>query len=263
MTSKRVATSPAEKMAQDKKNKTKMSLEGSIIKFDVTAINGKTYYGVLSEIEIVYIWEKILGRSKSEIFGMTYNRSLTRNFRVTFKLNEFVLPRSLYPEATFSYRRAKPDATSEDDVDTLECKFVNYDAVEPVELGQLTRITVTTNGFMVEPKLILAWLAKFGSVSAIHAYEKNSVGIRTDVLETEIALREHVPEYLPVAGRKLQVAYPGIPKSCNHCYQSGHLKRACKNKKLDWIGKVREMRASGKFTDDMFGGWIAIIEREN
>jgi hypothetical protein len=87
------------------------------------------------------------------------------------------------------------------------------------------------------------------------------MGIRTDVFETSILLKEHVPEYLPVAGRKVQVAYPGIPKGCNNCFAVGHLKRNCKSKKVEWLDRVAELRASGRFEDDLFGGWIAILEQ--
>jgi hypothetical protein len=285
MSSKRIASSPAEKsdhekrtlaetaekmsqlnqLKQQKPPKASVSeAEGSVVRFDVISINeNNKFYGSLTEAEILFVWEKVLGRSKDEIFGMTYNRSLTRNFRVTFKLNANLPPSSVYPEPSFVYFRPKPGSTDEEEVDALLCKFVNYDAVKPAELGQLTRITVKTNGFSVPAPQILQWLGKYGSVSANHEYEKNSVGLRTDVLETEIVLREHVPEFLPISGRKLLVSYPGIPKTCNHCYQTGHLKRDCKNKRLSWVDRVREMRASGKFTDDMFGGWVAIIEREN
>ena len=234
---------------------------GSLVKFEVIAINDSNYYGALTEEEIIHIWEKVLGRGFDEIYAMSYNRSLTRNFRVTIKSNFEASVSSIYPEPTFEFRRNKPNATSEDDVDVLTCRLIGYSSVKPAELGQLTRITVKTNDFAVEPEQILDWLAKFGSVSSNHDYERNTVGVRTDVLETEIVLRKHIPEYLPIAGRKVVVAYPGIPKVCNNCYQTGHMKRACKAKRVEWIDKVQELRGTGDFPDEMFGGWISIIEQ--
>jgi hypothetical protein len=230
----------------------------SLVKFEVATINDANFYGTLAEVKILYIWEKVLGRSCEEIFAMSYSRSLTRNFRVTFKLTTSIEVSSIYPEPTFEFRRAKPGASNEE-FDTLTCKFLGYNTVKPAEIGQLTRITVKTNDFSVAPELIISWLAKFGSVSAIHNFEKNSLGIRTDIFETETVLRKHVPEYLPIGGRKLLVSYPGIPRICNNCYEPGHVKRACRSKGIEWVQKVREMRDSGEFTDEMFGGWIGII----
>ncbi len=134
--------------------------------------------------------------------------------------------------------------------------------MKPAEIGQLTRVTVRTNDFAVDPSEILPWLAKFGSVNnANNDFEKNSVGLRTDVFETTLLLKKHIPEFLPIAGRKLQVFYPGIPKACNNCYQVGHMKRNCKAKKREWIDRVDEIRRSGEFEDELFGGWVSILEQ--
>jgi hypothetical protein len=281
--SKRLANSPAEKTPSSKKNadietppkpppKPPSSMppkvtpppedtEGSLFKFEVIGMNNKTYYGSLAECEIILIWEKVLGRSREEIFAMSYNRSLTRNFRVTFKLNQPILPADVYPEPTFTYiRKSSPTSESED---VFQCKIIGYTNVKPVEIGQLTRVTAKTNDFSVTPEEIVAWLSKFGSVSVNHQdYERNSMGLRSDVFETEIVLARHIPEYLPIAGRKIQINYPGIPRACNNCFQTGHMKRNCKSKKVGWIHRVNQLYKSGEFEDSLFGGWIAILERE-
>jgi hypothetical protein len=281
MSGKRLANSPAERIPENKKVSMPRPIlpsqsqaqaqvqaqvqepdpsKGAVIKFEVTGINDKQFFGTLSEPEILYIWEKILGRDKHEIFGMSYSRSLTRNFRVTFKLTvPDISPVDIYPEPIFPYQRARQD--NEEEVDVLTCKFVGYLNARPAELGRLTRITIKTQDFAVDFKEIVAWLSKFGSVSANHDFERNSLGIRTDVLETEIVLAKHVPEYLPIAGRKVLVNYPGMPRACNNCYLVGHLKRNCKGKKKDWLDRVKDLRDSGDFEDSMFGGWIAILEQ--
>jgi hypothetical protein len=235
--------------------------EGSLFRFEVIGINDKTFYGSLSECEIIHIWEKVLGRSKEEIFAMSYSRSLTRNFKVTFKLNEKLMPVDIYPEQAFVYyRKSSPGSESDD---AIHCKIIGYSEVKPVELGQLTRITAKTNDFSVTPAEINAWLAKFGSVSVKYGYEVNSVGVRSDIFETEIVLAKHVPEFLPIAGRKIQISYPGIPRACNNCYQVGHMKRNCRLKKIDWLHRVAEIKKSGDFEDELFGGWIPILQRES
>ncbi len=266
---KRLATSPAEKTPSTKRPMPPKKSQsqgnpagGSLFKFEVIGINDKPFYGALAECEILHIWEKTLGRDREELFAMSYNRSLTRNFRVTFKLNAITVPGEVYPEPNFVFYRksANPDATDEED-DAIHCRIIGYNNVKPVELGQLTRITVNTNDFAVSPEDIIPWLAKFGSVSSNSDYERNSLGIRTDVFETEIVLNKHIPEFLPIAGRKVQVAYPGIPKVCNNCFQTGHMKRSCKSKKKDWLERVAEIRKTGEFEDELFGGWIGLLDR--
>jgi hypothetical protein len=197
--------------------------------------------------------KKILDQSQNDIFAMSYNRSLTRNFKVTIKLTSVADASDLYPETHFEYQRKK-SSENEDEYYIISCRFINYLNVKPAELGQLTRVTVKTNDFQVSPDEIVPWLAKFGSVSKTFDFERNSLGIRTDIFETEILLKKHIPEYLPIAGRKLLVSYPGIPKACNNCYNTGHMKRNCKEKKRKWVHRVAELRASGDFEDELFGG---------
>ncbi len=290
MSTKRPASSPADKIPENKKHPSEtqemlgmlsqkaqaqkqaqaastsaskpnvLKTDGSLFKFEVLTINEKPFYGSLAEIEILHIWEKVLGRSKDDIFAMSYSRSLARNFRVTIKLNFQALSSDVYHEPTFEYHRDRPDDDTAFDV--LQCRIINFSSVKPAEIGKLTRVTVRTNEFSVDPQEILPWLLKFGSVSTVGDFEKNSLGLRTDVFETEILLQKHIPEYLPIAGRKLQVYYPGIPKACNNCFEVGHLKRNCKaKKKRDWVERVAELRASGDFEEELFGGWIAILEQ--
>jgi hypothetical protein len=275
---KRQATSPAEKTpvtkklpkgdsyptksAMPPKPKPQPDPNGSLFKFEVIGINDKPFYGSLAECEILHIWEKVLGRAKEEIFAMSYSRSQKRNFKVTFKLNQDILPADVYPEPNFVYyRKSSPGEEVTVDDDSIHCKIIGYTSVKPVELGQLTRVTAKTNDFSVSPSEINAWLVKFGSVGSFFDYEKNSVGMRTDIFETEIVLHRHIPEYLPIAGRKIQISYPGIPRACNNCFEPGHMKRNCKSKRVEWIDRVEAMRKTGDFEDELFGGWISIIER--
>jgi len=233
--------------------------EGSRIVIDAIGINDEIYYGNLSEPELVFIWEKIFQRSMEEVFGMTQRRSIKRNLRATFTLTHKITVSQVYPRENFVYRRKHPDAKTEDEYDSIHCTIVGFNNPIPVEIGSFTRITASTCDFSVDPMEILPWLAKFGSVGTKYDYVRNSVGVRTDVIETEIRIAKHVPEYLPVAGRKIQIGYPGIPRMCIKCFGTGHLKRSCRNKKVDRIDKVAEMRASGQFSDEMFGKWTSIL----
>jgi hypothetical protein len=273
---KRLANSPAEKAPENKKigsvstpfvmtakpSKQAPPVEdpsnGSLIKFEILALNNSPFYGTISEVEILHIWEKVLGQSRTDIYAMTYSRSLKRNFKVTIKHVLKITPSELYPEPEFEYRRGKPDS---DEVDVFSCKLIGFSELKPAEIGQLTRITVKTNEFSVTASQIIPWLVKFGTLSSNHDLERNSLGLRTDVFQTEIVLRKHIPEFLPIAGRKVLVNYPGIPKSCNNCYQVGHLKRNCRLKKREWIDRVHELRSSGEFEDELFGGWIPILDQ--
>lgn len=85
----------------------------------------------------------------------------------------------------------------------------------------------------------------------------------TEDCEIDLLLREHIPELLPIKGRRLRIYYHGIPKLCNNCYVQGHIKRACKEPKVDWTQFVSKLLHSGHFEEEMFGSWIQVLnERE-
>jgi len=236
-------------------------INGTRVIIDTIGINEDLFYGSLTEAEQVFVWEKVLHRSMDEVFGMTQKRSLKRHFRFTFILNHVIDLKDIYSKADFVFRRFHVNAKSEEEYDSIHCTIVGYNIPKPVELGSFTRITATTSDFKVSANEILPWLALYGSVSTKFDYVKNSVGVRTDVIETEIRLMKHIPEYLPVAGKKIQIGYPGIPRMCIKCWGVDHLKRNCRAKKVEWIDHVAAMRATGAFSDPMFGSWIAILDQ--
>jgi len=232
--------------------------EGTRVVIEAVGINEEVFYGSLSEEELLFIWEKILARNRAEIFGMSYKRSLKRNFRATFILTHKCELSEIYPRSSFSHKRKKDGAPD----DLIHCNIIGFNQVKPAELGSLTKITATTNDFTVLPAEILPWLAMFGTVGSKYDYVKNSLGIRTDVIETEIKLNKHIPEFLPAGGRKIQVEYPGIPKMCIRCYKTGHLRRNCRSPKVEWIDRVAAMRATKEFPDNMFGNWINVLDQK-
>jgi len=233
--------------------------DGTRVTIEVFGLNDKEFFGSLSEAELVFIWEKIFKRNIEEVFGMSQKRGLNRYFRGTFTLNSTVS--QVYPQECFVFRRKTPDAKSDDDYDSIHCRIIMKNKPASAELGNIVRVTATTNEFSVSPDDIGKWLSKFGSVSSNYDYVKNSVGIRTDVLEVDLLLRKHIPEFLPAAGTKIQINYPGIPKACIRCYKLGHMKRNCKSQKMEWIDRVAEIRKSGEFADELFGAWIQILDQ--
>lgn len=234
--------------------------EGSRVIIETYGINDGKFFGTLSDEELIFVWEKVLGRSTSEIFGMKTKRSIDRHFRAIFVLNTRLEIGQITQKEVFVYRRKKSDAKTEEDFDNIHCRLIGFDKVRPAEIGQLVRVTASTVDFTICPKDIIDWLAKFGSVNSNFEYVKNSVGIRSDVIETEIKLKTQIPEYLPVAGKKVLINYPGIKRMCINCYRAGHMKRNCKARRVEWIAKVEEMRKSGLYEDKLFGEWAEILD---
>jgi hypothetical protein len=231
----------------------------TLVKIELESINGKPYYGQISDDELVYIWVSVFGKKKEDLFGVTSTKSLTRKIRGTFKLNAPAKLHELFQAANFSYQKVLDDGS----VDVVTGRIIGYGDSKPVELGELAKITVKTN-FGVEPFGILTWLRLYGTVpvSSNNGFVvSESTGLKTDIFEAEIILKKHVDEYLPMFGQKVIVNYPGIPKMCNHCYVSGHLRRDCNNKKREWVEYIIDLINNHGVKRELIGTWTKAVSR--
>ena len=190
----------------------------SLVTVEINSINDKPFYGDITEDEALYLWIKVFGKQKSDLFGFITSKSLERHQRICFKLRKPTIPDDIYPEAIFKFKRYLDDGIAE----VISGRILGHGVPKPVELGQKTKVTAKTN-FKVDAPHVVAWLKKFGDVSMQTQFLANTVGVFTDLIETEIILLHHIPEYLPIYGQKVLINYPGIPRICNHCYKTGHL----------------------------------------
>lgn len=109
---------------------------------------------------------------------------------------------------------------------------------------------------------IKSWLDNFGKIEGQFEYQTDKLGFITDDLEVELKLEKHIPEYLPMYGRKIRIFYAGMPKQCNNCLEQGHLKFECENEKKDWFSYIEELISSGNFNISLFGEWPEIIKNK-
>jgi hypothetical protein len=227
-----------------------------LVKIELLTINDKPYLGQISEDELIYIWVKVFNKKLEDLFGVTSTRTLNRNVRATYKLKEPIKIQEALDGPDFTYEKFMDDGSSE----RITGKILGYDN-KAVELGELTKITVKTN-HGVEASGVLNWLKLYGSLtSSKHDFRLSTAGLRSDVFEAEIILKRHVEEYLPMYGQKVQVHYPGIPRMCNRCYNTGHMRRECGNQKREWIAYVHELARSQAINRELFGTWNAAIAR--
>lgn len=256
---KRAASSPRENMSKNTKTTVQNheTEHESLVKIELDSINGKPYLGQVTDDELIYIWTRVFNQKKEDLFGITSTKSLTRNVRATFKLKAPIKIQEVFDSQFFAYEKVLDEENS----DEVTGKIIGYGAQKPAEIGELTRITVKTN-FGVEASGVLNWLDLYGTVTSNNDFVTNkATGLKTDVFSTEIVLKKHVQEYLPMYGQKVQVSYPGIPRMCNRCYMVGHLRRDCNNKKKDWIVYVNELLEDGSIRKELIGSWKNAIAK--
>jgi hypothetical protein len=255
---KRHATSPVENMAKKEKAKALGPIfeadQETIVRIELETINGKPFLGQTTDDEILYIWVRVFNRQKDELYGISSTKTLTRNVRATFKLKKPIKLTDLYASGSFSYEKF----VDENNKDVITGRIVGYGAMKPAEIGDLVKVTVRLG--WVEPAGVLQWMKQFGIIaSKTSDYQTNpATGLKTDVFETELVLKHHISEYLPIYGQKAQVFYPGIPRVCNRCYKAGHLRRDCQNTKKDWVQYIVELLDNG-LSPELIGSWSKAV----
>jgi len=254
MSNKRSATSPAGNMSKKDKDiiNPHETAKEKVVKIELVSINGKPFFGQISEEEILYIWLTVFEKPRELLFGGISSKSLTRNVRVTFKLTAPIDLFKEFPSEHFSYEKFLGEAAEK-----VEGRILGY--VKIATLGQPTLIEISTN-FGVEPPGILNWLQRYGVTSSKYSFKKNDAGFYTDVFVIEVTLHRHVPEFLPMYGQKVVINYPGIPKVCVKCYRSGHMKRACNNPQRLWIDFISDLVEEENVPADYIGSWGKAIE---
>jgi hypothetical protein len=66
--------------------------------------------------------------------------------------------------------------------------------------------------------------------------------VGTGNLSAKMTIKQEIPQFLPMMGRKVRVYYRGITKLCINCYQPGHIKKNCKNSTVGWIDYVQKFK---------------------
>jgi len=73
-------------------------------------------------------------------------------------------------------------------------------------------------------------------------------------------LEKHMPEILPIAGKRLYISYPGQLRQCRKCFEQGHASVSCTKSKVDWLDYVLLLMNSGNFRKELFEGWKPALD---
>ena len=148
-----------------------------------------------------------------------------------------------------------------------------------------TWVKIEDTQYKLENDQIVQWLAQYGDVLTDVQEDQKEVNARevdndSDLSDTErdylkcivnrgcgtlkvkMIITKEIPQYIPMYGRKIRLYYRGIIKTCTNCYQNGHQKRDCNNKKRQWISYVMDFMNTNEMQTDMYGRWSKVVANE-
>jgi hypothetical protein len=88
-------------------------------------------------------------------------------------------------------------------------------------------------------------------------YQVDEDGIGNTDFTIDAILKKHIPETLPICGKRIKVSYPGIPALCSRCWRIGHAQFECKQPhKTNWLELVADFYGDEHHvTEEMLGTW--------
>jgi len=92
-------------------------------------------------------------------------------------------------------------------------------------------------------------------VCIIFRFALSKTGLLNDNYSVKLKLTYHIPEFLPIFGKKARIYYHGMPLFCGGCHQLGHLKADCRREQIDWWTFIESLRKA-KIPSEYFGTWI-------
>jgi len=180
---KRQPTSPMENTNKKPNFHPFETNKDKVVKIEFLTLNDKPYYGQVLDEELIFIWTTVWKKPRDLLFGVKSTKSLNRLVRAVSKLTAPIKLSEEFPAENFSYENFLDDGTSE----KITGRILGMTKI--AELGQATKITVSTN-FGVEPPGVINWLQLYGTVSSTYSMIKNEeTGLFTDVFQTEIILQ--------------------------------------------------------------------------
>jgi hypothetical protein len=236
--------------------KSKNVLPDTLVRIEIFRKNDKQFDGRLSRQNILDIWKEALRRNPEEIDGFASIQIRGRALRVNFRLKKAVIAGDIFKRSEFEW-----ECENASGCDFYLGKVIGL-SNSTAQIGETVTVCVNRTALEFTDEQIKKWLVHFGKIEGTFVYNLDKLGYKTDDIEVELKLRKHIPEFLPMYGRKIRIFYVGMKKQCNNCFGVGHLRADCQENKKDWFSFIDELVKSDEYEIELFGEWPDVIKRK-
>ena len=114
----------------------------------------------------------------------------------------------------------------------LEKGVIHFGSV-PVFIGDADFRVVIVKIYEAPPELpdtvLIGRLSHYGRVLSFRRDRGLATGILNGVRTAHMCLAREIPSAIRITGEPMFISYPGQPKTCRKCGDTGHLAQGCKN----------------------------------
>ncbi len=99
------------------------------------------------------------------------------------------------------------------------------------------------------------------NILSLFSYPIDEDGIGSNEYTIKLEIESHIPDTLPVRGKRVKLSYPGIPAFCTHCWRIGHAPWDCERPRANWLEYVSDFHDNPDVTEDMLGSWVDALKK--
>lgn len=136
-------------------------------------------------------------------------------------------------------------------------------------------VSIEGTGYTQKEQVIKTWLQKYGEILSDFEEEKITVvdpdpedgeslefEVGSGRFKVKMKILNHIPQFLPMNGRKVRIYYRGMIKLCANCFEPNHLKSECSNEKKPWIEYVADfLEENDDMGPELFGRWVQAVKK--
>jgi len=252
----------------------------NIIEIDVLKIDNRPYLTQMTQ-EVVYneIYRGYLGLPKENIHGIKC--SWRGHPFITIKIKEMMDIDSL--PAKFYYMRdvKEDDGTMNEYKISCEIRGVRqHDEFGNIPTKLSRWVKIDPDCYNADLEKLTDWLKVYGELvteieednQVVEAFDEQSdeeagagkVQLGKGLLSVKMEISRHMPEFLPINGKRARIFYRGMSRQCLNCYGYGHVKKDCKEKEVHWLEYVAGFIINNH--EDLeprhYGRWYHLADRK-
>ena len=235
----------------------------NMVNVEIIGLNGNAFKGTFNRSDGFELYEAALKLDLDKLWGLSiwYQGSP----RVRFKLKEAIHLESTFQKEDFMYERKRDNQT-----DFINGRIIGFKKAPEATsektpfdpIGSIVRVNLYGCSYNFKREQVEEWIHHFGDqVSAQEEImDRDRPTFGTGDLSVRVKLRKHIPQFLPMFGKRIRVAYRGMTSLCSNCFEPGHFRSDCAAEKVMFVQYVKVFRREAKLPEHCFGSWIRILE---
>ncbi len=239
---------------------------------DILQMNGVDFKGRISPVvALKLIFVQALGFAPTELAGIIPgfkgNPTLLFKTKTSFNIDE-----TFKGKSNFSFIRRVEQEDGEI-AQTYDCSIRGVRVEGSTSHHRYTWVKVEGAEYQVEPETIRKWLLNYGTLMTELTEDKvdfdvssdeeelyQGVELKTGIYSIQMEIKDPIPQFLPIDGKRIKIYHKGIKKWCTNCFKATHLRMACTSQRIEWLEYVDRFMVNNNLDNSYYGKWLERVD---